>query len=143
MARMNRRTRQRVSQQAIVSLTPLIDTALTLLVIFMVATPVMHRGLKIELPKGNINEMGDSKKGSDDNVVHLDASERLYWNGDLIEKNQLMEKLRQKVDMQPIKMVTVKADEGVPFGTVYALVDAIKSVGGISCVALASQKPRV
>ena len=35
-----------------ISLTPLIDTALVLLVIFMVATPMMRNAIHIDLPEG-------------------------------------------------------------------------------------------
>ena len=45
-----------------ITLTPLIDTALTLLIIFMVTTPMMHNAIKVNLPRGNVKEDRGSKQ---------------------------------------------------------------------------------
>ena len=39
-----------------IPLTPLIDTALTLLIIFMVTTPMMQNAIKVTLPEGQAKE---------------------------------------------------------------------------------------
>ena len=49
------RRRQMVSMKEI-SLTPLIDTALTLLIIFMITAPMMQNSIKVQLPKGKAKE---------------------------------------------------------------------------------------
>jgi biopolymer transport protein TolR len=135
-----RRARQKSSSQATVSLTPLIDTALTLLVIFMVATPMMHRGIKVDLPKGNVNEVQNASQQKDI-VVYLDRSGHIFANGDAVAKQELIPLLQKIANNQPNKMVVVKADQGVEWGAVHSLVEMIKGVGGITSVVLASQKP--
>jgi biopolymer transport protein TolR len=143
MAFMRRRSRTKSGHhQATVSLTPLIDTALTLLVIFMVATPMMHRGIKVELPQGNTDEVKNAQK-QQDIVVYLDKKENLSLNGAAVTMTTLVSELKKLVKQNQQETVVVKADEGVPYGTVISVVDTIKHAGGISYVALATQRPRV
>ncbi len=142
MASMRRRSRHnKSSHQATVSLTPLIDTALTLLVIFMVATPMMHRGIKVELPQGNADEVKHAQQ-QQDIVVYLDKKENLSVNGTPVTMPTLITELKKLVKENKQETVVVKADEGVPYGTVISVVDTIKHAGGITYVALATQRPR-
>ena len=56
MIQHRRKSRRAAKHMPEISLTPLIDTALVLLVIFMVATPIMKNSLTIDLPKGHMKE---------------------------------------------------------------------------------------
>jgi biopolymer transport protein ExbD len=141
MARISRRLRARQQGQATVSLTPLIDTALTLLVIFMVATPMMHRGIKVELPKGNANEVKNEQK-QQDLVVYIDKKDQVYLNGTAVTKTTLITELKKLMQKNKSETVVVKADEGVSYGSVISVVDSLKHTGGITYVALATQRPR-
>lgn len=138
--RSRRRNRGQGATPTIV-LTPLIDTALTLLVIFMVATPMMHRSIKVDLPKGHVDELKQAKH-QQDIVVHIDKKGALYLNGNHIRQQELITAIKKLMRGSSQETVVVKADEAVPYGTVITLVDMIKHVGGISYVALATQKPR-
>jgi biopolymer transport protein ExbD len=135
------RLRSRERHLADLSMTPLIDVALTLLIMFMVTTPIMHNAIKVTLPKGNVQE--SAKDDSRDVVVYIDHSGNHYINNVKVEKNNLVETLKQNVsDVHngSEKKVYVKADTAVSYGTVLELVDDIKFIGGINYVALATQK---
>lgn len=137
---MIRSTRKRRRMTAIteVSLTPLIDTALTLLVIFMVTTPLVNNAIKITLPSGKAREDNNARQ---ELVVYLDAHEQLYFNGTRISnKQQLLEAIKNTVGSHKEQTVFVKADKAVHYGNVIELVDEIKVVGGISYVALATKR---
>jgi biopolymer transport protein TolR len=137
MRRTRRNARRRSTAMLDISMTPLIDTALTLLVIFMVATPMIHNAIRVTLPKGNAKEDG---KGTPQIVVHVDKEHKIFLNGARVQKDQLIAKLKELVGKDSHKMVHVKADQNVPYGNVLELVDHIKVVGGISYVVLATQK---
>jgi len=136
MARNGRRLR-RASAITEVSLTPLIDTALTLLIIFMVTTPMINNSLKIDLPKGKVHEAGTSKQ---EVVVHVDKSEKVFLNGKQYMHSELMKELPKLAATAQDKTVFVKADQQVRYGHVIELVDQIKMVAGIDYVALATKK---
>lgn len=135
-----RNRRRRVQQQPEVSLTPLIDTALTLLIIFMVTTPMLKKenALEVELPKGNVKEVSDGLQ--QELVVSVDKKGRISFEGNLVTQKDLVAVLRKKVSDNAKKTVFVKADTSVHYGMVIELVDAIKHIGGIRYVALATEK---
>jgi biopolymer transport protein ExbD len=120
-----------------VNLTPLIDTALTLLIIFMVTTPMIQNAIKVDLPKGSAKEAGDVKQ---ELVVYIDKQGQLFFNGSAITQDQLMKELQKVVSSNQAQGVFVKADTGVQYGAVLEIVDQIKVVGGVQYVALATQK---
>lgn len=138
MIRRARRFRNRRSAALLdISMTPLIDTALTLLVIFMVATPMIQNAIRVTLPKGQAKE--DAGSGQQI-VVYVDKDKKIFFNGKAVEKEALITNLKNQIGNDTNKMVHVKADQTVPYGNVLELVDHLKVVGGISYVVLATQK---
>ncbi len=136
--RRTRRSRRRGTGELLdISLTPLIDTALTLLVIFMIATPMIQNAIRVSLPKGKAKEDAGAKQ---ELVVYVDKDRKIFFNGTELAAGTLINELRSRVQESPTKLVYIKADQTVPYGTVIELVDQIKVVGGISHVVLATQK---
>lgn len=121
-----------------VSLTPLIDTALTLLVIFMITTPMMNNVIKVELPSSQIDEM-DSRV-QQETIVYIDKQQKLYLNGVQLSLQAIVKELQKMNKQKQIEIVFVKADQAVEYGKVIDLVDTIKMAGGIKYVALATKR---
>lgn len=119
------------------SMTPLIDVALTLLIMFMVATPLLHNAIKVTLPKGNAQESTTTNK---DLVVYIDAHGDFYVDSNKIDKADIIAHVKNIIGDNHEQIVYVKADTHVSYGTVLELVDDFKSIGGIQYVALATQK---
>jgi biopolymer transport protein ExbD len=123
--------------QTEISLTPLIDTALTLLIIFMVTTPMIHNAIKVALPKGNAKEADIQHQ---ELVVVIDKESKLHYGDAIYERGALMEALKKQVGYSKEQTVVVKADQAVAYGVVIDLVDQIKHIEGIAYVALATEK---
>lgn len=120
-----------------ISMTPLIDVALTLLVIFMVTMPMIQNSIRVSLPRGKAKEDASTKQ---DLVVHIDKTKKIFLNGAPVNDQDLVALLKKRVGNNKDRMVFVKADQAVPYGNVLELVDHLKVVGGISHVVLATQK---
>lgn len=120
-----------------ISLTPLIDTALTLLIIFMVATPMMQNAIRVTLPKGKAQEVGVVQQ---EIVVYVDGHGAIFFDGNQMTCEQLIELLKKMLAGKVDQTVFVKADQHASYGTVIELVDTIKVVGGVTYVALATAK---
>jgi len=132
------RVRKRISSLSDVSMTPLIDTALTLLIIFMVSTPALQNVIKVTLPRGNAQE--NTTQEHNELIVFIDKNGDFYINKEKIEKTNLIASIKKIIGDNNEKTVYVKADTTISYGTVIELVDNIKFIGGIKYVALATQK---
>jgi biopolymer transport protein ExbD len=120
-----------------ITLTPLIDTALTLLVIFMVTSPLLNNAIKIDLPKGKLQE---AQGLQEDLVIHIDKNHHYFLNGAQLNHEQVMSQLKKKMVGQKNKTVFVKGDGDVAYKEIIGLVEEIKLVGGVDRVALATAK---
>lgn len=146
MSRFKRRGRykERNASTPEVSLTPLIDTVLVLLVIFMMTTPIMQRvtQLNIELPSSSTNEESSEQEKSNSVSVYLDKNKKLHINDTYVEKEKffdVLEKELEKAGNLHDRVVFVNADKVIPYGVVLQIVDDIKYLGGVKYVALATQ----
>ena len=71
--------------------TPLIDVMLVLLVMFIITIPVATHSIPLNLPQGTTSVMADPVK----NRIVLDAEDRMFWNGEAINQQQLAFALAQ------------------------------------------------
>lgn len=136
---MSRRRRSPVSVPEI-TLTPLIDTALTLLIIFMVTTPMLNNAIRVDLPKGSVKEDAHAKQ---ELIVYIDNKENIFVNGSPVTSETLIKAIQDSVAQLSLKMVVVKADQAVRYGSVIEIVDQIKKTGSVDYVALATKKKTV
>jgi len=138
MRRIGRKKRRNRTLITDIPLTPLIDTALTLLIIFMITAPMMHNAIKVQLPQGQAKE---DKNTAQELVVYVDKEGKLFVNGTSFDSDTLViDDLKKRVGPENNKTVYVRADQAVNYGSVISLVDKIKVIGGIKYVALATAK---
>lgn len=138
MRRSGQRLRRQRNMLNDLSLTPLIDTALTLLIIFMIAAPMMQNAIRITLPKGAAKEDAGVVQ---EVIVSIDKNGTLFLNEEKVTSNdELIKQIVTAIGSQKEKTVFVRADQGASYGRVIELVDSIKTVGGIKYVALATSK---
>jgi biopolymer transport protein ExbD len=137
MPRFKRRRKRSYNTSQEISLTPLIDTALTLLVIFMVAAPMVQNSIRITLPQGQAKEAGNIQQ---ELVVHVDAQSKLFLNGKAVADDAIIKSIQTEIGKDQERTVFVKGDVGASYGRIIELIDQIKVVGGVKYVALATQK---
>ncbi len=123
-----------------ITLTPLIDTALVLLVIFMVATPIMHNSLEINLPSGQMKEGAQSTASS--LIVFISGEEKIQLNGTSYKLDSLLAELAKKVAKTKDTRVYVNCDRKVSSGTLVKVIDSIKYVAGVEHVILSTERVR-
>jgi biopolymer transport protein ExbD len=140
--RLLQRKKRRTLTQPEITLTPLIDTALTLLIIFMVTTPMIQNSIKIDLPKGQAQEGG---KEQQEVVVTIDKKETIYCNNKPVTIETLGQEIQQCIatsQQKEGKRVWVKVDrQTCSADSLISVIDCIKVVGGVKDVAIATEKP--
>src|SRR5438105_12616487 len=105
-----------------IPLTPLIDTALTLLIIFIVAAPAIQNGVRITLPKGEATP----GKVKEEVVIFVDKKNALIWEKKVVTLNQLKQLLKEKIVRLKTKTIFIKADRLASYGIVLELFEQLR-----------------
>jgi len=93
-----------------INITPLVDVVLVLLIIFMVLTPMLHRGKDVKLPPGS-----GAPPGPPALTVTLLADGQLFVENGAASASMLEAQLRAAMRL------VVRADEQVEYGSVRSL----------------------
>jgi biopolymer transport protein ExbD/biopolymer transport protein TolR len=113
--------------RAEINVTPLVDVVLVLLIIFMVITPMIVRGVSVDLP---VTSHHDRK--NDDNkdlVVSINASGDVYIDADKIAMDRLTAAVEEQRRRFPDKGIFLKADHRVRYGVARETMEAIHRAG--------------
>lgn len=141
MSRLSRRSRSRLQEPSFeVSLTPLIDTALTLLIIFMVTTPMLHNAIRVDLPKGTAQESDNQLQ---ELVVTIDKNNNMFFNDKPVTLDTLGVAIKDQIAHSAEnheKRVWIKIDKANSCDTLIGTIDCIKVIGGVQDVAVLTQK---
>lgn len=135
MIRRRRRTQLTIPE---ISLTPLIDTALTLLIIFMIATPMMKTTIKVDLPESSSMEKTQSHPESIEVVI--DAQRQLFVNNTPMSASQVQRYIEAHIGSVPDRAVFLSGDKSVQFQEIVRVFDIIKAIAGVQHVALLTTK---
>src|SRR6202161_4078158 len=116
-------------QMAAPNVIPMADIMLVLLIIFMVVTPMLTKGLSVELPKVNNPEDMPNADKDDAVIVGISASGDVYLGSTKSDISQIADKVRDLISGKLDKTVYVKADGRAKYGDVVKVVDEIRSAG--------------
>ena len=118
---------------------PMADIMLVLLIIFMVVTPMLTKGLSVELPKvNNPQDMPNADK-DDAVIVGISASGDVYLGSTKSDITQIADKVRDLISGKLDKTVYVKSDGRAKYGDVVKVVDEIRAAG-VDNVGLETEK---
>ena len=110
-----------------INVTPLVDVCLVLLIIFMVVTPMLQKGVPVLLPKtSNPEKTPDTEKQLQISVKE-DGS--VYLGSLVIRQEQVESELQAIHDRTPDREIAVKGDKRVKYGDVLAVMRACREVG--------------
>jgi biopolymer transport protein ExbD len=117
------------AQMAAPNVIPMADIMLVLLIIFMVVTPMLSKGLSVELAKvQNPSDMPDADK-DDAIIVGISASGDVYLGSTKSDISQIADQVRDRISNKLDKTVFVKSDGRAQYGDVVKVVDEIRSAG--------------
>ena len=106
---------------------PLCDVLLVLLIIFMVITPLVQKGIDVKLPETQADASGGQPSGLV--VLTVQKNDTILINKDPIELRMLLEELRRIYSTRQDKTIFVRAEAKLPFGKVMEVMDIAKGAG--------------
>ena len=112
-----------------INVTPMADVMLVLLIIFMVITPMLQKGVSVDMAKtNNPIEMTEADK-EDSILVAVSRDGRYYLNQDKISIDDLTERVSVLVSNRLDKIIFVKGDYRAKYGDVVKVVDNLRAAG--------------
>jgi biopolymer transport protein TolR len=124
-----RRGRGRSKRRAAIAeinVTPLVDVMLVLLIIFMVTAPLLTSGVPIELPDSRANPLDQEP---DQVTISLDRQGQVFINDERIANGTLAERLAGLHHGGKPPLVTLRADRGIDYGRVMAVMGELNHAG--------------
>ena len=110
-----------------INVTPLVDVVLVLLIIFMVVTPMLQKGVPVNLPVTEDPERTPDTEKQLQISVKTDGS--VYLGSTVVRKDQVLSELEQIHQRTPDREIAVKGDRQVKYGAVLDVMKACREVG--------------
>ena len=112
-----------------INVTPMVDVMLVLLIIFMVVTPMLQKGVSVDLAKTDSpQQMPDADK-EDALIVAIMRDGTVFFGSDKTPPDQLANKVKDKLANRTDKRVFIRADARARYGAVTDVVDNVRSAG--------------
>jgi biopolymer transport protein TolR len=113
-----------------INVTPMADIMIVLLIIFMVITPMLQKGVDVRLPvAGNTKERKDEQKTI---TVAIKKDSTTFLGGtSLPNQLDLVPQVKERLDDLPEgqKIVYLKADQELEYGEVMKVMDLLREAG--------------
>jgi biopolymer transport protein ExbD len=125
-----------------ISLTPLLDTVLVLLMIFILAIPGLEQVLKISLPKANTTDV-IKKKDTSVFCFAINQYGKLFLkNKKEVYEKELIKAINAEMSLNtyPYMSIVLFADKDVLFDTVMRTVTVIKKETGVKDIYVKTKK---
>jgi biopolymer transport protein ExbD len=120
------RWRTRDSDEGGLSMTPLIDVVLLLLIFYVVTTAFAEREIELQLPESQSSQVPKEKKKF---VVELGTGGGLALNGNLITIENFDSAIEEAAAAGEIRAVEIRADRMVVHGRVVEVLGIVKKHG--------------
>ena len=112
-----------------INVIPLVDVMLVLLIIFMVAAPMLQRGVEVNLPKARRTAEISSERIFVDVPISFKQDRRVYLGKESIGMPALVERLRQQMINRTDKQVFVRGDGELNVQNLIDVLDELKEAG--------------
>lgn len=116
--------RQNLSTLSEINITPLLDLAFVLLIIFMITTPLLESSMNLVIPSSGATN--PPIKSALVQIVSIDRSETIRLNDQVIDTKTLTGRLSELKQANPDVAVVIRPDRELPVQKLITLMDALK-----------------
>jgi len=122
-----------------INVTPMVDVMLVLLIIFMVITPMLQKGVSVDMARAyNPRTMQDADK-EDATVLAITRDGKVYMGSDPIAVDTITGIVKDRIADKLDKTVYVKSDARAKYGDVVTVIDAVRAAG-VDSIGLLTEK---
>ena len=108
------------------NVTPLLDLAFVLLIIFMITTPLMENSTDLVLPSGEAKQAANADTVR---TVSIHADQTITLNDEFVTADVLATRLAAQLALQPELGVLIRPHRDLPVQKFSEVLDAVKRAG--------------
>ena len=120
---------------------PMADIMLVLLIIFMVITPMLQKGLPVNMAKAENAEKMPAADKDDAIIVAVTRDGHLFLGNREIQLTEISGEIKDQLSNRLDKTVYVRADARAKYSNVVKAVDEVRSAG-VENLGLLTEKPQ-
>ena len=107
-----------------INVTPLLDLAFVLLIIFMITTPLLESSMDLVIPSSGATN--PTTNSSQVQTVSIDRVETIRFNNQVIDLETLTTQLTQLKQANPDVAIVIRPDRELPVQKLITLMDALR-----------------
>jgi biopolymer transport protein ExbD len=119
--------RQSLSSLSEINITPLLDLAFVLLIIFMITTPLLESSMSLIIPSSGAKSTPVTS--SQVQTISIDHNEAVRFNNQLIDLETLTAQLADLKRANPDVAVVIRPDRDLAVQKLVTLMDALQRAG--------------
>jgi biopolymer transport protein ExbD len=121
--------RNTLNEMADINVTPMVDVMLVLLIIFMVITPMLQKGVSVDMAKAhNPRPMPNAEK-TDAVELAVTRDGKIFLNAAPVQMDDITSKVKDLIANKLDKTVFVKSDARAKYGDVVSVIDNVRAAG--------------
>jgi biopolymer transport protein ExbD len=119
--------RQSLSSLSEINITPLLDLAFVLLIIFMITTPLLESSMSLIIPSSGAKSPPVSS--SQVQTISIDRNEAVRFNNRVVDLETLTAQLMHLKRANPDVAIVIRPDRDLPVQKLVTLMDALQRAG--------------
>ena len=116
--------RQTLSSLSEINITPLLDLAFVLLIIFIITTPLLENSMSLIIPSSGVKNA--AVPSSQVQTISIDRSETLRLNNQAVDLESLSARLAELKRANPDVAVVIRPDRDLPVQKLITLMDTLQ-----------------
>jgi biopolymer transport protein ExbD len=107
-----------------INITPLLDLAFVLLIIFMITTPLLENSMNLVIPSSGATTPPITS--SQVQTISIDRTETIRFNNQIVDRETLSGQLLEMKRRNPDVAVVIRPDRELPVQKLVSLLDALQ-----------------
>ena len=116
--------RQSLSSLSEINITPLLDLAFVLLIIFMITTPLLENSMSLIIPSSGVKN--SAVPATQVQTISIDRNESIRFNNQVVDLDSVSSKLVEMKRANPDIAVVIRPDRDLPVQKLITLMDALQ-----------------
>ena len=116
--------RQSLSSLSEINITPLLDLAFVLLIIFMITTPLLENSMSLIIPSSGVKN--SAVPASQVQTISIDRNELIRFNNQVVDLDTLSARLVELKRANPDVAIVIRPDRDLPVQKLITLMDALQ-----------------